>query len=146
MGGFNSLLLGAIFHSICFRYLAIYIEDDISAWAEIWAMTCLTILTATAPAGPMAARSGILSGGDDDVQFLRPGAQIATQNELSGLCIAHIRLVRHGRCVPLQIIAQGCLLWLNGVTFLLWPAIGDCSYQSNDCQQPSKSLHHSYCP
>ena len=51
MGGFNSRLLGAIFYFICFLYLVTYIEDDISAWAEVWGMAWLSILTITAPAG-----------------------------------------------------------------------------------------------
>ena len=60
LGGFNSRLLGAIFLSICFLYLTIYVEDDTSARVEVWTMAWLSILTITAPPGPMAARSGIL--------------------------------------------------------------------------------------
>ena len=59
LGGFNSPLLGAIFHFICFLFLEIYVEDDISARVEVWTIAWLSILTITAPAGPMAARHGI---------------------------------------------------------------------------------------
>ena len=145
MGGFSYRLMSAIFHSICFRYLVIDIEDDISAWAEVWAMAWLSILTVTAPAGPMAAKSGI-PGGDDDEQFLRPGAQIATLHESFGMCVIHTRSVGRGRCFPSQIIAQGCLLWSVEVDFLGVPTIGYNSHQSNNCQKPSKLLHYNYYP
>ena len=44
--GFNSRLVGKIYCALSFHCLAIYTKDDVSAWAEVWAVDlCSTLST-----------------------------------------------------------------------------------------------------